>query len=61
MSNPNHEHEHSAPAGSDRGHESEADRASRVPKRPEDTDESGNALNDTGQDNHHRKRSQRRT
>ncbi|HET6433120.1 hypothetical protein [Dyella sp.] len=36
-------------------HESQADRHSKVPKRPEDTDASGNARNDVGQDNHQRK------
>lgn len=45
-------HENSAPEDSDRGHPSEADRKSKVPKRPQDTDAEGNALNDMGEDNH---------
>jgi hypothetical protein len=37
----------------------ETDRKSKAPKHPEDTDEAGNALNDVGQDNHHRKHTER--
>jgi hypothetical protein len=37
----------------------ETDRKSKVPKHPEDTDDAGNALNDVGQDNHHRKHTER--
>lgn len=45
-------HENNAPKDSERGHPSEADRKSKVPTRPEDTDAEGNALNDVGEDNH---------
>ncbi len=45
-------HENNAPKDSDSGHLSEADRKSKVPKRLEDTDAEGNALNDMGEDNH---------
>lgn len=44
-------HENNAPKDSERGHPSETDRKSNVPKRPEDTDAEGNALNDVGEDN----------
>jgi hypothetical protein len=57
MNRENHKHD---AADDDREHESTADRASKVPKRPQDTDASGNALNDTGQDNHHRKHPQQK-
>ncbi len=44
--------DHRTPAPTD---EPETDRKSKAPRKPEDTDAEGNALNDVGEDNHQQK------
>ncbi|MGA0587381.1 hypothetical protein ACO2Q2_09685 [Dyella sp. KRB-257] len=39
----------------DSDNEPETDRNSKAPRKPEDTDAEGNALNDVGEDNHQQK------
>ena len=44
--------DHRTPTPTD---EPETDRKSKAPRKPEDTDAEGNALNDVGEDNHQQK------
>jgi len=44
--------DHRTPTPTD---EPETDRKSKAPRKPEDTDAEGNALNDVGEDNHKQK------
>ena len=52
MSSQRQNPDHRTPTPTD---EPETDRKSKAPRKPEDTDAEGNALNDVGEDNHQQK------